>query len=73
MTQKQSIQIKMNCFHSLSVEFDLEVHVSDDCTSCYGRGGQCVPGEMGKFYCDNAGKCTFQLVLKVLSITLLRS
>ena len=69
-------------FSIISAEFDLEVHVSNDCSSCHARGGSCEY-DTGKFYCYNAKKGiesivnrksgTFELVLKVLSITLLRS
>ena len=64
-------------------EFDLEVHVSDACSSCHARGGLCealVGEDKRKFYCiekkgnesiHNRISCTFELILKVLSITLL--
>jgi hypothetical protein len=42
-------------FKLLTADFDLEVHVSDDCISCYRRGGQCSQHK-GKFYCDIAEK-----------------
>jgi hypothetical protein len=74
---------KDELFSLLSAEFDLEVHVSDACSSCHARGGSCEHDHEGKFYCYNAEKGiesivnrksgTFELVLKVLSITLLRS
>ncbi|GMY18409.1 LEAF RUST 10 DISEASE-RESISTANCE LOCUS RECEPTOR-LIKE PROTEIN KINASE-like 1.1 isoform X1 [Fagus crenata] len=38
-------------FSLLSDEVDLEVHVSDACRSCHGRGGQCELDEKRKFYC----------------------
>ena len=63
-------------FSLLSAEFDLEVHVSDACSSCHARGGLCEV-QKEDFYCfestDNEKSGTFELVLKVLSITLLRS
>ena len=67
-------------FSLLSDELDLEVHVSDACSSRHGRGGQCELDDKRKFYCiekkgnesiHNRISCTFDLVLKVLSITLL--
>ena len=67
-------------FSLLSDEFDLEVHVSDACSSCHGRGGECVNHKNEEFYCvekkgnesiHNRISCTFEVVLKVLSITLL--
>lgn len=74
-----SIQININCFHSLSAEFNLEVQVSDACRSCHGTG-QCHQDEKEKFYCantekgidstDNRRSGKFELVLKVLSINL---
>jgi hypothetical protein len=42
-------------FTLLTADFDLEVHVSDDCISCYHRGGQCQQHK-GKFNCDIAEK-----------------
>uniref|UniRef100_A0A2N9H159 Protein kinase domain-containing protein n=1 Tax=Fagus sylvatica TaxID=28930 RepID=A0A2N9H159_FAGSY len=38
-------------FSLLSDEVDLEVHVSDACSSCHGRGGQCELDDKRKFYC----------------------
>jgi hypothetical protein len=38
-------------FKLLTADFDLELHVSNDCISCYRRGGQCWQYK-GKFYCD---------------------
>ena len=70
---------KDELFSLLSSEFDLKVHVSDACSSCHARGGQCEvqKEDKDKFYCfestDNEKSGTFELVLKVLSITLLRS
>ncbi|GMY18429.1 LEAF RUST 10 DISEASE-RESISTANCE LOCUS RECEPTOR-LIKE PROTEIN KINASE-like 1.1 [Fagus crenata] len=42
-------------FTLLTADFNLEVHVSDDCISCYRRGGQCQQHK-GKFNCDIAEK-----------------
>jgi hypothetical protein len=40
---------KDELFSLLSAEFDLEVHVSDACSSCHARGGLCeVLDEEGK-------------------------
>ena len=66
-------------FPPFGAEFDLEMHVSDACSSCHARGGLCVGDEKRQFKCENGyeeypgnGKSgTFELVLKVLSITLL--
>ncbi|KAM3691477.1 hypothetical protein ACB094_08G017200 [Castanea mollissima] len=38
---------------NLTAEFELEVHVSDACSSCRGRGGICLPDCKGKFYCHH--------------------
>uniref|UniRef100_A0A2N9H0A4 Protein kinase domain-containing protein n=1 Tax=Fagus sylvatica TaxID=28930 RepID=A0A2N9H0A4_FAGSY len=42
---------KDELFSLLSAEFDLKVHVSDACSSCHGRGGQCDHDHEGKFEC----------------------
>ena len=75
---------KDELFSLLGAEFDLEVHLSDDpCGSCHARGGLCdFRKEEDKeiFYCvekkgnesiHNRISGAFELVLKVLSITLL--
>jgi hypothetical protein len=62
---------KDELFSIVSAEFDLELHVSDACSSCHARGGSCGY-DTGKFYCSNAKKGKFTLVLKVTSITQLR-
>lgn len=51
---------------NLTAEFELEVHVSDACSSCRGRGGICCG--KGKFNChhDNRKSGTILLVFKVL-------
>ena len=36
---------------NITAEFDLEVHVSDVCSSCYSRGGLCELDNKGKFHC----------------------
>ena len=37
----------------ITAEFELEVHVSDACSSCYSRGGLCkLIGNRGKFHCN---------------------
>ena len=74
---------KDELFSLLSAEFDLEVHVSDVCSSCHARGGRCELDDNENFNCYNAEKGiesivnrksgTFEPVLKVLLITLLRS
>ncbi|KAK7850147.1 pr5-like receptor kinase, partial [Quercus suber] len=43
-------------FSLLSAEFDLEVHVSDACSRCYGGAGLCVLDKNGKFQCAIAEK-----------------
>ena len=64
-------------FSLLSDEINLEVHVSDACSSCHRRGGLCELDEKRTFYCiespDNEKSGMFELVLKVHSIMLLRS
>ena len=56
------------------------MHVSDACSSCHDSGGSCDLDHEGKFYCKyeekdeypgNGKSGTFELVLKLLSITLL--
>ena len=55
----------------VSAEFDLKVHVSDDCSSCHARGGFCDHDHEGKFDCkyrekdeytDNGKSGMFELV-----------
>ena len=70
-------------FSLLGAEFDLEVRVFDDCSSCHARGGLCdfrKEEDREIFYCvekkgnesiHNRISGAFELVLKVLSITLL--
>ncbi|XP_075636336.1 LEAF RUST 10 DISEASE-RESISTANCE LOCUS RECEPTOR-LIKE PROTEIN KINASE-like 2.3 [Castanea sativa] len=36
---------------NITAEFDLELHVSDVCSSCYSRGGLCELDNKGKFHC----------------------
>ncbi|KAM4084395.1 hypothetical protein ACB094_08G128900 [Castanea mollissima] len=48
-------------FSLLSAEFDLEVHVSDACSRCYGGAGLCVLDKNGKFQCVIAEKVTITL------------
>ncbi|KAK7859852.1 hypothetical protein CFP56_002216 [Quercus suber] len=37
----------------ITAEFELEVHVSNACSSCYSRGGLCkLIGNKGKFHCN---------------------
>ncbi|KAK7850152.1 hypothetical protein CFP56_001503 [Quercus suber] len=43
-------------FSLLSAEFDLEVHVYDACSRCYGGAGLCVLDKNGKFQCAIAKK-----------------
>ena len=43
-------------FSLVSAEFDLQVYVSDACSSCYGRGGLCELEQNGKFHCAIADK-----------------
>ncbi|KAM3692972.1 hypothetical protein ACJW31_08G129600 [Castanea mollissima] len=47
---------KDTLFSLLSAEFDLEVNVSEACSSCYGGGGHCELEQNGKFQCDIAKK-----------------
>ena len=37
--------------YELVAEQDLEIHVSNACSSCYGRGGPCELGKEGNFNC----------------------
>ncbi|XP_075636164.1 LEAF RUST 10 DISEASE-RESISTANCE LOCUS RECEPTOR-LIKE PROTEIN KINASE-like 2.4 isoform X1 [Castanea sativa] len=50
---------KDTLFSLLSAEFDLEVNVSEACSSCYGGGGHCELEQNGKFQCDIAKKVTW--------------
>ncbi|KAK7850166.1 hypothetical protein CFP56_001499 [Quercus suber] len=43
-------------FSLLSAEFELEVNVSEACSSCYGGGGHCELEQNGEFQCDIAKK-----------------
>ncbi|KAM4084398.1 hypothetical protein ACB094_08G129200 [Castanea mollissima] len=43
-------------FSLLSAEFNLEMHVSDASSRCYGGAGQCVLDKNGKFQCAIAEK-----------------
>jgi hypothetical protein len=52
LTKKRS-PLEVDLFALLTVDFDLEVHVSDDCISCYHSNGQCLQNK-GKFYCATA-------------------
>ncbi|XP_030956312.1 PR5-like receptor kinase isoform X1 [Quercus lobata] len=36
----------------LTAEYDLKIHVSDACSSCYSRGGLCELGKEGNFNCS---------------------
>ena len=36
----------------LTADFNLEVHVSRECISCYNKGGQCQNSGGEEFYCD---------------------
>ncbi|XP_059440747.1 LEAF RUST 10 DISEASE-RESISTANCE LOCUS RECEPTOR-LIKE PROTEIN KINASE-like 1.1 [Corylus avellana] len=45
-----------NLFGLLSGDFELRVRVSDECTRCHNRGGQCKARDNGKFDCDGADK-----------------
>ncbi|KAK7836213.1 hypothetical protein CFP56_022821 [Quercus suber] len=36
----------------LAAEYDLKIHVSDACSSCYNRGGLCELGKEGYFNCS---------------------
>ncbi|XP_059447412.1 LEAF RUST 10 DISEASE-RESISTANCE LOCUS RECEPTOR-LIKE PROTEIN KINASE-like 1.1 isoform X4 [Corylus avellana] len=45
-----------NLFGILSPEFELGLHISDECKRCYYRGGQCKASHNRKFYCDGAEK-----------------
>ena len=47
---------KDTLFSLVSAEFDLQVYVSDACSSCYGRGGLCELEQNGKFHCAIADK-----------------
>ena len=47
---------KDTLFSLVSAEFDLQVYVSDACSSCYGRGGLCEFEQNGKFHCAIADK-----------------
>ncbi|KAM3693496.1 hypothetical protein ACJW31_08G171700 [Castanea mollissima] len=40
----------------LTADFNLEVHVSRDCISCYYRGGECQNSGGGEFHCAYAKK-----------------
>ncbi|KAL4611806.1 hypothetical protein ACB092_08G152100 [Castanea dentata] len=50
---------KDTLFSLLSAEFDLEVNVSEACSSCYGGGGHCELEQNGKFQCEIAKKVTW--------------
>ncbi|KAK9999680.1 hypothetical protein SO802_019283 [Lithocarpus litseifolius] len=50
---------KDTLFSLVSAEFDLQVYVSDACSSCYGRGGLCELEQNGKFHCAIADKVMF--------------
>ena len=39
----------------LTADFNLEVHVSRDCISCYNRGGRCEQHDEGIFHCHLKG------------------
>ncbi|KAK7841046.1 leaf rust 10 disease-resistance locus receptor-like protein kinase-like 1.1 [Quercus suber] len=61
---------------NITAEFNLEMRVSDACYSCHGSLGQCIVDKNEKFSCLHQEKHksgTIELVLKVLSIGLLRS
>ncbi|KAM3740818.1 hypothetical protein ACB098_08G128000 [Castanea mollissima] len=47
---------KKTLFSLVSAEFDLQVYVSDACSSCYGRGGLCELEQNVKFHCAIADK-----------------
>ncbi|KAM4096771.1 hypothetical protein ACJW30_08G130000 [Castanea mollissima] len=51
-------------FSLLSAEFNLEMHVSDACSRCYGGAGQCVLDKNGKFQCAIAEKGGYGCVYK---------
>ena len=38
--------------YKLAAEYDLEIHVSDACSSCYSREGLCELGKEGNFNCS---------------------
>ena len=61
---------------NITAEFNLEMRVSDACYSCHGSLGKCILDKNEKFSCLHREKHksgTIELVLKVLSIGLLRS
>jgi hypothetical protein len=45
-----------NPFDPSTVEFTLQVRVSEECERCYNKGGECKPGDDGKFHCDEECK-----------------
>ncbi|KAM4084393.1 hypothetical protein ACB094_08G128700 [Castanea mollissima] len=59
---------KDTLFSLLSAEFDLEVNVSEACSSCYGGGGHCELEQNGKFQCDIAKKATSSVGIGVLMV-----
>ncbi|XP_050275169.1 LEAF RUST 10 DISEASE-RESISTANCE LOCUS RECEPTOR-LIKE PROTEIN KINASE-like 2.1 [Quercus robur] len=56
---------KDTLFSLVSAEFDLQVYVSDACSSCYGRGGLCELEQNGKFHCAIADKVTITLFIGI--------
>ncbi|KAM3692974.1 hypothetical protein ACJW31_08G129800 [Castanea mollissima] len=52
---------KDTLFSLVSAEFDLQVYVSDACSSCYGRGGLCELEQNVNFLCAFADKVAITL------------
>ncbi|KAM3692973.1 hypothetical protein ACJW31_08G129700 [Castanea mollissima] len=57
---------KKTLFSLVSAEFDLQVYVSDACSSCYGRGGLCELEQNVKFHFAIADKATSSVGIGVL-------
>ncbi|KAL4611807.1 hypothetical protein ACB092_08G152200, partial [Castanea dentata] len=59
---------KDTLFSLVRAEFDLQVYVSDACSSCYGRGGLCELEQNVKFHCAIADKATSSVGIGVLLV-----
>ncbi|KAK4607918.1 hypothetical protein RGQ29_001652 [Quercus rubra] len=57
-------------FSLLSAEFELEVNVSEACSSCYSGGGHCELEQNGEFQCAIAKKATSSVGIGVLMVTI---
>ncbi|XP_073145960.1 LEAF RUST 10 DISEASE-RESISTANCEUS RECEPTOR-LIKE PROTEIN KINASE-like 2.5 [Henckelia pumila] len=65
----KSNQDSGHLFDMLTAEFVLEWNVSEDCSACHGRGGECVTDHLNQFQCrEEKPNVTVQIIAGVLSM-----